>query len=119
MLPLFKGTDQAVREHAVSCAMSGVPALRQGPWKLIAAPSGAGGFSRKEPAQPPTEVLLYNLDVDIGETTNLAAQQPARVTAMQSLLEKLISDGRSSPGPHQANDVNVRRFAPSKSSPGL
>jgi arylsulfatase A len=112
LLPLFKGSDQALREHAVSCAMSGVPALRQGPWKLIAAPSGAGGFSRREPAQPPTAVLLYNLDVDIGETTNLAAQHAQRVGVMQALLEKLIRDGRSTPGTPRTNDVDVRRFHP-------
>jgi arylsulfatase A len=87
-----------VRGHAVSCAASGVPALRQGPWKYIAGPAGG---------QP---VQLYNLAEDLGETRNLAADQPERVAAMKDLLEKLIVDGRSTPGAPQKNDVTVRCF---------
>jgi arylsulfatase A-like enzyme len=98
LLPLLKGGDAPVREHAVSCAASGVPALRQGPWKLIAGPAGG---------QP---VQLYNLAEDLGEAKNLAADQPERVAAMKTLLEKLIVDGRSTPGAPQKNDVEVRRL---------
>ncbi len=53
---------------------------------------------------------LYNLANDIGETRNLAAQQPQRVEEMKALLEQLITDGRSTPGVRQPNDVKVRRF---------
>jgi arylsulfatase A-like enzyme len=98
LLPLLKGEDRPVREHAVSCAAGGAPALRLGPWKYIAGPAGG---------QP---VQLYNLADDHGETTNRAAEQPERVAAMKALLEKLIADGRSTPGPPQKNDVEVRRF---------
>jgi hypothetical protein len=46
----------------------------------------------------------------LGETKNLAAEQPARVAEMQALLEQLIVNGRSTPGTAQKNDVEVRRY---------
>lgn len=100
MLPILKGEDQPIREHAVSCASSGIPGLRVGSWKLVMAPDAAAK----------TDVELYNLAADIGETKNLAASEPSRVTEMKALMEKLIVDGRSTPGAVQKNDVEVQRF---------
>jgi arylsulfatase A len=100
LLPLLRGADQPVREHAVSCASSGVPGLRRGPWKLILA---------RDP-KAKAEVQLYNLDDDIGEKTNLAAGKPQIVAEMRALMERLITDGRSTPGATQRNDVEVRRY---------
>ena len=94
LLPLLRGEDKPVRPHAVSCAGHGEPGVRFGAWKFI----------------PSAEPKLHNLDDDIGETKNLAAEQPARVAEMRALLEKLIADGRSSPGAPRANDVDVRRY---------
>ena len=99
-LPLLKGGDQPVRQHAVSCAASGVPGLRHGAWKLILAAD----------APTKTTVQLYNLVDDIGESKNLAAAQPSRVGEMKALLEKIITDGRSTPGVAQENDVKVVRY---------
>lgn len=106
LLPLLKGEDKPVREHAVSCAANGVPAVRSGPWKVLLG-SGAGGFNKDRGEDG---VQLYNLAADLGERKNLAAEQPERVTQMQALLEKLITDGRSTPGAKQKNDVRVSRF---------
>ena len=72
LLPLLKGEDRAVREHAVNCAASGAPGIRRGSWKLILA-SDSGGRSKGDREQP---VQLYNLADDLGETKNLAAEQP-------------------------------------------
>jgi len=96
-VPLLKGTDQPVRPHAVSCAASGIPGLRSGPWKLILA---------ADPAAK-TDVSLYNLETDVGETRNLAADHPQRVAAMKALMARLVVDGRSTPGPAQQNDVEI------------
>ncbi len=106
LLPLLQGQDHPVRTHAVSCAASGVPSLRQGAWKLILAP-GSGGWSKGGGADP---VQLYNLADDLGETKNLAAEQPELVAQMQTRLEKIIADGRSTPGAPQKNDIKVRRY---------
>jgi hypothetical protein len=89
-----------VRPHGVNTACNGLPSLRQGPWKLIL---------QRDP-QANTDVQLFNLDVDLGETTNVAAENKTLVAEMRTLLEKLIVEGRSTPGPRQKNDVRVRRY---------
>jgi arylsulfatase A len=108
LLPLLKGGTAAVRTHAVSCSIRGVPAVRLGSWKYIAAP-GSGGWGGGDDAIEP--VQLYDLAADIGETRNLAAAHPDRLAELQALLEKLITDGRSTPGSPQPNDVAVVRHA--------
>ncbi|MHB8898940.1 MAG: sulfatase family protein [Thermoguttaceae bacterium] len=97
LLPLLRGGNEPIRQNAVSCAARGVAGLRQGPWKLIF----------EHDPQAGTDVRLYNLDDDLGETRNLAAQQPERVAEMKALMDKLIVDGRSTPGQVQKNDVEV------------
>ena len=112
LLPLLKGGDQAIRESAVSASISGVPALRDGPWKYIPAP-GSGGWGKGGDTSQP--VQLYQLSDDPGETKNLAATMPEKVAELKALLEKLITEGRSTPGAKQRNDVAVTRF-PSRSA---
>ena len=52
-------------------------ALRRGPWKYI---QGKGEESEE----------LYNLDSDVGEQTNVAAENSGIVADMKSQLQKLI-----------------------------
>jgi len=47
------------------------------------------------------------MQADIGEQHNLQAEHPEVVERMTKLLEKFVADGRSTPGPRQANDVPV------------
>jgi len=107
LVPLLKGDDNPVREHAVSASISGIPSLRLGPWKLILT-RGSGGWS---PGGDSSQVQLYNLAMDLGETENLADKEPERAEQMKALLEKLITGGRSTPGPVQENDVKVIRYS--------
>jgi arylsulfatase A-like enzyme len=107
LMPLLKGGDQPVRGNAVSASIGGVPALRSGSWKYIPAPGSGGWGNGGDQSQP---VQLYNLADDLGETKNLAAAMPEKVAEMKALLEKLITDGRSTPGQPQKNDVEVVRF---------
>lgn len=93
LLPILRGKDQSVRETAVSCSANGVPGLRVGSWKFIPAP----------------EPQLYYLATDLAESNNRASDQPERVKEMRQRLETLITQGRSTPGPQQKNDVTVRR----------
>jgi arylsulfatase A-like enzyme len=108
LMPLLEGGNEAVRHHAVSAASSGLPAVRLGQWKYIPA-RGSGGWGKGGDQSQP--IQIYDLANDIGETKNLAAKQPERVAQMQALIEKLIVQGRSTPGPEQKNDVKVRRYA--------
>jgi len=100
LLPLLKSEDRPIRPDGVNTACNGVPSVRMGKWKLIFAADAAAD----------TEVQLYNLETDLGETKNLAADNPALVAEMRALMEKLIVAGRSTPGAAQKNDVRVRRY---------
>jgi len=100
LMPLLKGEDRPIRTHSVNTACGGVPSLREGAWKLVLA---------ADPVMK-TPVQLYNLDEDLGETTNLAAMHPERVKSMQETMEKLIRKGRTTPGAAQKNDIKVVRY---------
>lgn len=84
---------QPVRDFAVHHSLTGVFALRQGPWKLIPEHRGSGGFSqpkRLDPAKeggPPGQ--LYNLETDPAETRNLYADHPEIVERLLKQLESL------------------------------
>jgi arylsulfatase A len=105
-LPLLKGGDRAIRDHAVNASSKGLPSVRHGAWTLILGP-GSGGSSD---AGDGKGIQLYNLADDLGQTKNLADAEPKRVSDMKALFEKLISAGRSTPGVAQKNDVAVRRY---------
>ena len=125
LLPLLRGEEKPIRQHAISHASSGLPSLRQGDWKIIfgQAGGGFGGGAAKAEANPP-RLQLYHLATDLGETKNLAAEKPELVATLTSAMEKLVREGRSTPGTAQTNDVpvNWKRFldpdtAPKKAQP--
>lgn len=91
LLPLLKGEDKPIRRHAISCANSGVQGVRKDSWKLVCTDSPE----------------LYNLAEDLGEKNNLAGEKPELVAEILALREKLLTDGRSTPGAPQKNDVPV------------
>ena len=107
LLPLLTGDDQPIRTTSVSCSIRGVPSIRSGNWKYIAAP-GSGGWGKG--GDQSQSVQLYDLGNDLSESTNLASDEPERLQQLQSLLEKTITAGRSTPGQPQRNDVKVKRY---------
>ena len=107
LLPLMRGEDKPIRENAASASSGGLPAVRLGSWKYIPGPGSGGWGKGGDQSQP---VQLYNLADDLGENKNLAAAMPEKVAEMKNLLEKLITDGRSTPGAQQKNDVEVKRY---------
>ncbi len=105
LVPLLKGGTQPTREYAISHASSGLPMLRKGAWKIIFG-QGGGGFGAKAGKLPTGQ--LYDLSNDLGETKNLWAEKPELVAELTATMEKLVNDGRITPGPKQANDVEVK-----------
>jgi arylsulfatase A-like enzyme len=63
-------------------------AVRRGPWKLALAaqPKTTSPPGADDPAVTPR---LYNLDADIGETTNVAAKHPEVVAQLRALATKM------------------------------
>jgi arylsulfatase A-like enzyme len=112
LVPLLKGEDRPVHEAVVHHSAGGRFAVRAGKWKLLLCPGSGGWFTPEgndvaalKRGLPP--VQLYDMDADPGERTNLQAQHPEVVQRLSKLLEKLVSDGRSTPGAPQKNDVPV------------
>lgn len=100
IMPLLRGAEGPARKSLVHQSFSGVFAIRSGHWKLIFGPGS--GLPDGTPAQ------LYDLASDPGETRDLADSHPEEVDRLRELMQRHASEGRSTPGPPQANDVAVR-----------
>jgi arylsulfatase A-like enzyme len=116
VLPALLGTDRSpLREAVVHHSIHGMFSLRQGAWKLALCP-GSGGWAAPKDAEARQsglpEVQLYDLAADPAETRNVHAENPAVVARLRALLERYVADGRSTPGPKQANDVAVQLLPP-------
>ncbi|UCG85720.1 MAG: arylsulfatase [Gemmatimonadota bacterium] len=101
MLPILLGTElqSPLREATVHHSLTGVFAIRQGPWKLILG-RGSGGFSEPQalvPAPGEPDGQLYNLEDDPGETVNLYSVHPDIVSRLRTLLDRYRGSGRSAP----------------------
>lgn len=107
------------REHLVSHSVNGSFAIRRGPWKLLLCPD-SGGWSAPRPGAKQAESLppmqLYRLDDDLAERRNLYDREPAKAQELTALLEKLVADGRSTPGPAQPNNGPVEIRAAARTS---
>ncbi len=106
ILPALLG-GKVEREAGVTVGISGKPALRQGDWVLIAAPTGRENPApRGEPEwfreqrgykAHDSQHELFNLREDPQQKNNRAATEPDRVAAMLALLQKYQTEGRSVP----------------------
>lgn len=112
LLPaLFGKADKPLHEAVIHHSVNGSFAIRQGNWKLELCPS-SGGWSDPRPNTPAAKKLpavqLYDLSADIGEKTNVEAEHTEVVDRLTRLLEKIVADGRSTPGAPQKNDVPIK-----------
>ena len=99
---------KALRPFTIHHSINGSFAIRRGPWKLALCP-GSGGWSGPRPATAFKNktlplVQLYNLKDDPAEKLNLEAQHPEIVKELVAELSKAIRNGRTNPGPKQANE---------------
>ncbi|MEM6257242.1 MAG: arylsulfatase [Planctomycetota bacterium] len=105
ILPVLRGEtiDEPTHPVIVHHSFSGKFAIRVGDWKYMHC-EGSGGWSKGGDGKP---FQLYNLRKDRGEQNNLVDTDSRRTQAMRQTLMETIQDGRSTPGPRQANDVPV------------
>jgi arylsulfatase A len=105
--PDVRGNRRDVVHHSIN----GSFAVRQGDWKLVLCPD-SGGWSYPRPGRDDTASMppmqLFDLRQDPGETTNLVGTFPDKRDALAALLDGYIERGRSTPGPIQTNDREVR-----------
>ena len=113
LLPALRGegADQPLHEITVHHSVSGHFAVRKGKWKLLLC-RGSGGWSSPREAvalrQRSPSVQLFNLREDPRETTNLQADHPEVVDQLTADLRQIVEQGRSTPGPQQANHAGAR-----------
>ena len=82
MAPLLTGREGEQKAHThlywESYSGGGQQAVRRGPWKAV----------RRRVLQDPMKIVeLYNLDSDLAETTDVAAQHPEIAAEMSQLME--------------------------------
>lgn len=109
MLALFRGSEDAKRSTIVHHSIDGKFAIRDERWKLVLCP-GSGGWTHRdaEAAQAGLPLVqLYDMELDPGETTNLQGEHREQVQYLLRLLKDYVSEGRSTPGAPQQNDVPV------------
>jgi arylsulfatase A-like enzyme len=88
MLPELPGESRRGRDRLVEHSR-GI-AIRKGHWKPVFA-----GNNVEAKSDAPLE--LYDLDADIGETRNVAAENPQVVRELMALMEKVRTSGHSRP----------------------
>ncbi len=93
-LPALSGKPHDRGVGIINHSASGMFAIRDGKWKLVAG-NGSGG--RQQPRGKPfaRPYHLFDLGKDIGETTNLIEKHPDIAKKMEAALEKIRNDGRS------------------------
>ncbi len=103
--------DRPTRDAVVLHSVNGRFAIRQGKW-VLALCAGSGGWSRPRDAEAAKQGLpplqLYDLESDVAQQKNLAKEHPEVVARLRALLEKYVTDGRSTPGKPQRNDADVQ-----------
>lgn len=115
MWPVLSGQSKASSREALYYFLWGkLEAVRSGPWKLAIAAQKDGGHDRGGPGEDNDQggkkkhkakleatqesPRLYNLDQDIGERTDVAAQHPDVVKRLQDLIAKMDADLGSDKG---------------------
>lgn len=95
MLPLLLGQS---KEPPRPCQYyfdgNQLQAVRSGPWKMAIAPQREENRPKgqQQPASNPPFPKLYNLDTDISETTDVAAEHPDVIKRLQAFVDEMGGD---------------------------
>ena len=118
ILPALLGErrNAPLREATVHHSGQGKFAIRRGDWVLILAPTGDDNRKQGEPQWfqkdrgyvPHTQAgELFNLTTDPTQKHNVYAAETEKVNELTTLMERYVTEGRSTPGPKQKNDVDI------------
>ena len=107
--PLLSGSTDATSPHSAFLyyKMDTLECVRSGRWKLRVALRGRQSKAQQKKSFPPE---LYDLETDIGETRNVAAEHPEEVARLQQIAAAARSDlgDRDQPGKNQRPAGMVR-----------
>lgn len=118
ILPALLGekTTVPLREATVHHSAQGKFAIRRGDWVLILARTGDDNQKQGEPnwfredrsyGSHSEAGELFNLASDPSQKKNLYSTETAKVHELTKLMERYVTEGRSTPGPKQKNDVDI------------
>ena len=88
---LLGESRQSPREAHFYFSSNRLEAVRSGPWKLAIVPQAGNQKQAGAPAAAFTPTL-YNLDTDIGETKDVAAEHPDVVARLQRFVAEMDAD---------------------------
>lgn len=90
--PILLGqSKESAREAHYYFAGYNLQAVRQGRWKLALAPQSEG-MNNKNGPKVADGLRLYDLDAEIGEQTDVAAQHPEVVAKLKVLADKMSAE---------------------------
>jgi hypothetical protein len=83
-------SKESAREAHYYFSAYDLQAVRQGRWKLALSPQPEG--MGKQADKTPPGLRLYDLDAEIGEQTDVAAQHPEVVAKLKALADKMAAE---------------------------
>jgi len=94
LLGMLQGGTNGRGAAVINHSSGGMFAIRDGKWKLVA---GTGSGGRQAPKGKPFEkpYQLFDLDADLNESNNIAADHPDIVARLTALLETIRHGDRS------------------------
>jgi len=94
----------AQRPALINHSNHGEFSYREGPWKLVLRNRDVLAKSRGQPRL----VELYNLEADVAETKDVAAQNPEVVQRLRTALDAAVARGSLCGSPGANNDTAER-----------
>ncbi len=105
---LYGENQGKMRPAVIHHSIRGKFAIRKGEWKLVLCP-GSGGWTEPKDSDAAAsglpDIQLYNMETDIREQENLYAANPDVVQELLQMLNKMVEEGRSTPGKQLENDI--------------
>jgi arylsulfatase A-like enzyme len=88
LLPYLRGERTDAPHPALYWRFGAQMAVRMGDWKLVKAPKAGGASAARRDVADTTGAHLYHLARDIGEQTNLAEREPAKVKQLADAWDR-------------------------------
>jgi arylsulfatase A len=92
IFPLMRADKEAKSPHDAYVLMHGPGAVKAGKWRYYPWPESRGRRNAPKPKPDEQPVQLYDTVADIGETTNLAAENPDVVKRLHAAYEAHLAD---------------------------